>query len=111
MKIKLNLATEIQYYELRVFSFNSYGYYLTRFYIASNRAFNLVTRAFNLPTHAFSVLIRGIELRTHRFELATRGFELVTCGFELETRGFELVIRNSCLTFPLSNRHLSPCLE
>ena len=83
MKIKLNVATEIQCYELRIFSFNSYGYYLTRFYIASNRAFNLVTRAFNLPTRAFSVLIRGIELRTHRFKLVNRGSEIVTRGFEI----------------------------
>ena len=67
MKIKLLVAREIQYFELGIFSFNSYVYYLTR--------------AFNLATRAFSVL--------------TREFELVTRGFELVTRGFELVTRNS----------------
>ena len=79
MKIKLFVAREIQYFELGIFSFNSYVYYLTRGFIAS-------TRAFNLPTRAFSLLTRG-------FELVTRGFELVTRGFELATRGFELVTR------------------
>ena len=79
MKIKLFVAREIQYFELGIFSFNSYVYYLTRGFIAS-------TRAFNLPTRAFSLL--------------TRGFELVTRGFELVTRRFELVTRNSCFIFP-----------
>ena len=44
MKIKLFVAREIQYFELRIFSFNSYVYYLTRGLIASTRAFNLLTR-------------------------------------------------------------------
>ena len=91
MKIKLFVAREIQYFELGIFSFNSYVYYLTRGFIASTRAFNLPTRAFNLATRAFSLLTRGFELVTREFELVTRGFELVTCGFELVTRGFELV--------------------
>ena len=86
MKIKLFVTCEIQYFELGIFSFNSYVYYLSRGFIPSNRAFNLPTRAFSLPT-------RG-------FELVTREFELVSRGFELVTRGFELVTRNSCLTFP-----------
>ena len=64
MKIKIFVAREIQYFEIGIFSFNSYVYYLTRGFIAS-------TRAFNLPTRAFSLLTRG-------FELVTRGFELVT---------------------------------
>ena len=71
MKIKLFVAREIQYFELGIFSFNSYVYYLTRGFIASTRAFNLPTRAFNLATRAFSLL-------TRRFELVTQGFELVT---------------------------------
>ena len=79
MKINLFVAREIQYFELGIFSFNSYVYYLTR-------AFNLPTRAFNLPTRAFN--------------LATRAFSLLTREFELVTRGFELVTRNSCFTFP-----------
>ena len=84
MKTKLFAAREIQYFELGIFSFNSYVYYLTRGFIGSTRAFNLPTRAFNLVTRAFSVVIRG-------FELVTRGFKLVTCKFELATRGFKLV--------------------
>ena len=72
MKIKLFVAREIQYFELGIFSFNLYVFYLTRGFIAS-------IRAFNLPARAFSVL--------------TRGFELIT-------RGFELATRNSCFTFP-----------
>ena len=66
-------------FELGVFSFNSYVYYLTCGFIASTGTFNLLTRAFNLSTRAFSLL-------TRRTELATRGFELVT--------------RNSSFTFP-----------
>ena len=50
MKIKLLVVPEIQYFEIRIFSFNSYFYYLTRGFIASTRAFNPLTRAFNLPT-------------------------------------------------------------
>ena len=68
------LAREIQYFELGIFSFNSYVYYLSLGFIASARAFNLVTRAFNLPTHA-------INLPTRAFSLLTRGFELVTHEF------------------------------
>ena len=74
MKIKIFVAREIQYFEIGIFSFNSYVYYLTRGFIAS-------TRAFNLPTRAFSLL--------------TRGFELVTRGFELVTRELEVVDLNS----------------
>ena len=80
-------------FELGIFSFNSYVYYLTRGFIASTRALNLPTRAFNLPTRAF-------DLASRVFSLLTRGFELVTRGFELVTRAFELVTRNSCFTFP-----------
>ena len=57
MYIKLFAAREIQYSKLRIFSFNSYVYNLTR-------AFNLQARAFNLATRAFSVLTRGFELVT-----------------------------------------------
>ena len=78
MKIKLFVTCEIQYFELRIFSFNSHVCYLTHGFIASTRAFNLVTRAFNLPTRSFSLL----------------------------TRGFELVTRNSCFTFPHKNSWL-----
>ena len=93
MKIKLFVALEIQYFELRIFSFNSYVYSVTRGFIASARAFNLLTRAFNIPTRDFNLATRG-------FSLLTRGFELVTRGFEIATRGFELVTPNSCFTFP-----------
>ena len=73
-------------FELGIFSFNSYVYYLTHGFIASTRAFNLLTRAFNLPTRAFSVPIRAFSLATRAFNHLTRGFELVTRGFELVTR-------------------------
>ena len=66
MKLKLFVAREIQYFELGIFSFNSYVYYLTSGFIASTRAFNFATRA-------FSLLTRGIE---H----VTCGFELITCN-------------------------------
>ena len=91
---------------LGIFSFNSYVYYLTRGFIASARAFNLLTRAFNVPTRAFNVPTRAFNLATRAFSLLTLGFKLVTRGFELVTRGFELVTRNSCFTFPLSIKHL-----
>ena len=64
MKIKLFVACEIQYFELGIFSFNSYVSYLTRGFIASNRAFNLPTRAFNLATRAFSLATRAFSLLT-----------------------------------------------
>ena len=98
MKIKLFVAREIQYFELGIFSFYSYVYYLTRGFVASTRAFNLLICAFNLPTRAFS-----LSLLTRKFELVTRRFELVTRGFELETL-------KSCFTFPpflLSLYHFS----
>ena len=114
MKIKLFVVREIQYFQLGIFSFNSYVYYLTCSFIASIHAFNLLTRAFNLSarafnlaTQAFSVLTRDFEIVTRRCELvtrrrepvicrsmlATRGFEVVTRRFELAIRGFELVTR------------------
>ena len=91
MKIKLFVAREIQYFELRIFSFKSYVYYLTRGFIASTHAFNLPTSAFSLPTRAFN----------H----ATSAFSVLTCGFELVNQGFELVTRNSCFTFLLKDLH------
>ena len=97
-KIKIFVAREIQYFEIGIFSFNSYVYYLTRGFIAPTQAFNLLARAFNLATRAFdlatrsfSLLIRGFELVTGGFELVTRELELVTGGFELITRELELV--------------------
>ena len=83
MKIKLFVAREI--FELGIFSFNSYVYYLTRGFITSTRAFNLLTRAFNHATRAFSLLTCGFELATRKFELVTHEFELVSRGFELVT--------------------------
>ena len=73
------VAREIQYFELEIFFFNSYIYYLTRGFIDSTCAFNLPTRNFNLVTRAFSVLTHGFELVTRKFELLTHGFRLVTC--------------------------------
>ena len=109
MKIRLFVAFEIQYFELGIFSFNSYVYYLTRGFIASTRVFNLPTRTFSLPTRAFNLAARAFsvltrefglvtcefEIATRPFELVTRGFELIKHGYELVTRGFELVTLNS----------------
>ena len=72
MKIKLFVTCEIQYFELGIFSFNSYVYYLSRCFISSARAFNFLTRAFNHASRAFSLLTRGFQLVTRGFELATR---------------------------------------
>ena len=78
MQVKIFADFEIQYFELRIFPFNSYVYYVACGFIASTRAFNPLTRAFNLPTRAFN-------LATRAFSLLTRGFELVNCRFELVT--------------------------
>ena len=64
MKIFFFVAREIQYFEIGIFSLNSYGYYLTRGFIAPTCAFNLPTCVFNLATRAFSLLTRGFELVT-----------------------------------------------
>ena len=77
MKIKHFAAREIQFFELRIFFFNSYVCYLTLGFIASFRVFILVTRAFNLPTRAFSLLTRGSGLATRGFELVTRSSKLL----------------------------------
>ena len=55
MKIKLFVALEIQYFELRILSFNWYVYYVNSGFIASICAFNLLTRAFNVPNRAFNL--------------------------------------------------------
>ena len=46
MKMKIFKVFEIQYFELRIFSFNSLVYYVTRGFIASTCAFSRLTRAF-----------------------------------------------------------------
>ena len=80
MKIKLFVTCEIQYFELSIFSFNSFVYYLNGDFIVSTRAINLLTRAFNLPTCAFHLQTRDFNHRTRAFSFPTRGFELVTRG-------------------------------
>ena len=96
MKIKLFVALEIQYIELRILSFNSYVYYVTRGFIASTCAFNLLTRTFILLTHAFNPRTRAFSLVTRGFELATPGFELVTHNFHFTFAQFN---RSSTLFF------------
>ena len=93
MKIKLFVAREIQYFELGMFSFNSYVCYLTCGFIASTRAFNLLARVFKLPTRAFNLATHAFNLATRAFNLATRAFSLTTSAFSLLTRWFELVTR------------------
>ena len=56
MKIKHFVAREIQYFEIRISSFNSYVCYLTRGLIASTRAFNLLTRC-NLLISQLVILV------------------------------------------------------
>ena len=53
MKVKFS---EIQYFELGIFSFNSYVYYLTRGFIASTQAFDLLARALNLSQLVLLIL-------------------------------------------------------
>ena len=72
MKIKIFVARETRYFEIGIFSFNLYVYYLTRGFITPTHAFYLPTRAFNLATHVFSLLTRGFELVASGFELVTR---------------------------------------
>ena len=78
MKIKLFVTYEIQYFELGIFSLNSYAYYLSRGFIASSRAFNLLTCSFHLTTRAFNLPTRTFNHATSAFSLPARGFELVT---------------------------------
>ena len=93
MKINLFVACEIQYFELEIFFFNLYVYYLTHGFIASTSAFNLIICARNLQTRAFSLPICAFNLTTRVFRVLARGFELVT-------RRFEFVTRNECFTSP-----------
>ena len=48
MQVKLFVIFEIQYFELRIFSFNSYVYYVALDFIASTRAFSLLTHGLGL---------------------------------------------------------------
>ena len=114
MKIKLFVTCEIQYFELGIFSFNSYVYYLSRGFIASTRAFNLLICAFNLPTRVFNLPTRAFNHETRDFRLPTRGLEFVTREFELVTRVllFHINIRNDC-NWTRTHNHLvrkrTPC--
>ena len=80
-------------FEIGIFSFNSYVYYLTRGFITSTHAFNLLPLVFNLAT--FNLSTRAFSLLTRGFKLVTRELEQVTFGFELATRISELVTCNS----------------
>ena len=72
MRIKNFVGREIQYFEIGIFSLNSYVYYLTRGFIASTRAFNPLIRAFNLPALAFNLLTHAFNLATYTFSLRSR---------------------------------------
>ena len=82
----LFVASEIQYFELGIFSFDSYVCYLTHDFIAS--ILNLLTPTFNLPTRALNLATRAFNFATRAFNLATHAFSLLTRGFELVTREF-----------------------
>ena len=73
--------------------FLSHVYYLTRGFIASTRASDLLTCACNLSIREIGLLTCGFEFVTHGFEFVIRGIELVTRGIELATRISELVTR------------------
>ena len=62
MKIKPFGAREIQYFELEIFPFYSYFFYLIRSFITSTRAFNLATCAFSLLTRGFELVTRNSQL-------------------------------------------------
>ena len=99
MKIKVFVAREIQCFELGIFSFNSYVYNLTRGFIASSHAFNLLARAFNLITRSFNLPTRHFNLATCAFSLVTPEFELVTShGFE--NPGLSRTFQDSFSKFP-----------
>ena len=92
------VTREIQYFELEIFSFNSYVYYLIRGFIASTRAanllihaFNLTTCAFNLATRTSSLLPRGFELVTHECELVRRRYNNVTGALVFHEFGINCV--------------------
>ena len=93
IKTNIFVGREIQYFQILIFSFNSYVYYQTRGFIAPTCVFNLLSRVFNLPTHYFNLATRAFNLLTRGFELVTRGLQLVTRELELVTRGFELITR------------------
>ena len=103
MKTKPFAALEIQYFELRFFSFKSYVHYVTRCFIASTHVFNPLTRDFNLSTPAFNRPTRAFSVPTRGFEFVTRGFELITSGFELVTRSSYLVFYFSTATPPFKH--------
>ena len=116
MKIKLLVACEIQYFELGIFSFNSYFYYLPHGFIAWTRAFNLLTRAFNLATRASSLLTRGFELVTRnscftfllKFSLATKNFGAILATLiilirkRLNRPKISSLLENNLLTFAIT---------
>ena len=86
--MKYLLTRRIYYFELGIFSLNSYVYYLTRGFVGSARAFNLLTCVFSLLTRAFNRATSAFSPPTRGFEPLTRVFELVTGISELVTRNF-----------------------
>ena len=78
LKIKMFVTCEIQYFELGIFSFNSYIYCLSCGFIASTRAFNRATHSFGLLTHGFELVIRNLSTNClsvfdHFVKLALKG--------------------------------------
>ena len=84
-------------FELGIFTFNPYVYYLTCGFIASTRASNLPTRSFNLPARGFELVTCEFELVTRRFEIATPKFEFVTLAMSYN---LNVTNCNSCFNFP-----------
>ena len=95
-KLKSFVSRRICYFELGIFSFYSYVYYLTRDCIASTCDLNLLTRAFDFQLVHLTCTSRFYSVLTREFKFIHRRFELVTCMSELITP-------KSCFTFhPLS---------
>ena len=84
---------------LAIFSFNSFVYYLTSGFIASARAFNILTCAFNLLTCAFNLPTHAFNFATCAFILLTHRFQLITCGFEIVTHISELITHDLLFHF------------
>ena len=83
-KLKSFVTCKIWYFELQTFSFNSYGYHLTRCFIASTRAFSRLpnswiwTRNSLILTSNSWIWTRNSQIWTRNSHIWTRNSQLVT---------------------------------
>ena len=72
MKLKFFVNRKIQHFELRLFSFNLYVYFLTRDFCLRTRGFELVTCGFGFLTRISEIVTRVLLphkplcLKTHQ---------------------------------------------